>query len=95
MEDVYIYVTGMEIRLRKRQRGLDAFIVFGVPAQMPADVQMNGSNSDAHVQWFSTWRSEQMIMTSFHDVMRISHAIEGENYKRRTQQNLGAVIWVF
>ena len=26
---------------------------------------------------------EQMIMKSFHDVMRISHAIEGVNYKRR------------
>ena len=33
----YIYVTGAKIGLRKRQRGLHAFIVFGVLAQMPAD----------------------------------------------------------
>ena len=26
---IYIYISGMEIGLRKRQRGLDAFIVFG------------------------------------------------------------------
>ena len=39
--------------------------------------------------------SEQMIMTLFHDVTRISHAIEGGNYKRRALPNLGAVIWVF
>ena len=34
-------------------------------------------------------------MTSFHDVTRISHAIEGGNYKRRALLNLGAVTWVF
>ena len=34
-------------------------------------------------------------MMSFHDVTRISHAIERGNYKRRAQPNLGAVIWVF
>ena len=44
----YIYVTGMEIGLRKRQRGLDAYIVFRVLAWMPADVQMNGNVSDVH-----------------------------------------------
>ena len=43
-------VTGMEMGLRKRQRGLDAFIVFGVPAWMPSDVQMNGNISNAYVQ---------------------------------------------
>ena len=44
---------------------------------------------------FPAGRSEQMIMTLFHDVMGISHAIEGGNYKRRALPNLGAVIWVF
>ena len=44
---------------------------------------------------FPAGRSEQMIMTSFHDIMRIPHAIEGGNYKRRAPPNLGAVIWVF
>ena len=39
--------------------------------------------------------SEQMIVTSFHDVMRISCAIEGRNYKRRAPPNLRAVVWVF
>ena len=46
----------MEIRLRKRQRGSDAFIVYGVLAWMLADAQMNGNVSDAHVQWFSHWK---------------------------------------
>ena len=27
--------------------------------------------------------------------MRISHAIEGGNYKRRAQPNLKAILWVF
>ena len=27
--------------------------------------------------------------------MRISHAIEGGNYKKRAQPDLGVVIWVF
>ena len=43
----------MKIGLRKRWRGLDAIIVFGVLAWMPADVQMNSSVSNVHVQWFS------------------------------------------
>ena len=35
-------------------------------------------------------------MTSQYDVMRISHAVEGGNYKRRVDTNLRAtVIWVF
>ena len=46
----------MEIGLRKRQRGLDAFIVFGVLVWMPADVQTNDDVSDVHVQWFSCWK---------------------------------------
>ena len=46
----------MEIGLRKRWRGSDAFIVFGVLAWMLADVQMNGNVSDAHTRWFSHWK---------------------------------------
>ena len=46
----------MEIRLRKRQRGLDAFILIGVLAWTLADVQTNSGISDAHVQWFSLWK---------------------------------------
>ena len=49
----HIYVTGMEIGLRKRWRALDAIIVFRVPVCMPADAQMNGDISYVHVQWFS------------------------------------------
>ena len=45
-----VCVTDMEIGLKKRQRGLDVFIVFRVPVQMPADVQMNGNVSNAHAQ---------------------------------------------
>ena len=44
---------------------------------------------------FPTGRSKQMIMTSWNDITRISHAIEGGNYKRRAHPNLEAVIWVF
>ena len=50
---VCVCVRGMEIGLRKRWRGLDAFIVFGVLAWTQVDLQMNGNVSDAHVQWFS------------------------------------------
>ena len=32
---------------------------------------------------FPTLRSEQMIVTSYNDVTRISHATVGGNYKRR------------
>ena len=46
----------MEIGLRKRQRGLDVFIVFGVLVWMPVDVQTNGNISDVHAQWFSHWK---------------------------------------
>ena len=46
----------MEIGLRKRWKGLDAFILIGIPAWMPADVQTNSNVSDAHVQWFSCWK---------------------------------------
>ena len=56
----------MEIGLRKRWRGSDAFIVFGVLAWMLADVQMNGDVSNAHVQWFSHWK----IKADDHDVMK-------------------------
>ena len=49
-------VTGTEIGLRKRRRGSDAFIVFGVLAWMPAGAQMNGDVSNAHAQWFSCWK---------------------------------------
>ena len=46
----------MRIGLRKRQRGLDAIIVFGVLAWMLADAQTNGNVLDVHVQWFSHWK---------------------------------------
>ena len=40
-----------------------------------------------------------MIMTSLYDVMRVSRAIEGGNYKRRALPNLRAAavtaVWVF
>ena len=42
--------------LRKRWRGMDAFIVFRVLVWMPADVQIKGNVSDAHAQWFSHWK---------------------------------------
>ena len=62
-------VTGMEIGLRKRWRGLDAIILIGVPAWMLEDVQMNGSISDAHAQWFSHWK----IRADNCDIMKWCH----------------------
>ena len=62
-------VTGMKIGLRKRWRGLDAFIVFEVWAWMPADVQTNSGNSDVHAQWFSHWK----IRADNHDVISWHH----------------------
>ena len=59
----------MKIGLRKRQRGLDAFIVLGVPVRMPADVQKNGSSSDAYLQWFSHWK----IRADDHDIISCHH----------------------
>ena len=56
----------MEIRFRKRQRGLDVFILVRVLVWTPADVQMNGSNSIVHVQWFSHWK----IRADNHDIMK-------------------------
>ena len=55
--------------LRKRQIGSDAFIVFGVPARMPADVQTNVCSSDVHVQWFPHWK----IRADDHDVISCCH----------------------
>ena len=46
----------MKIGLRKRQRDLDAFVVFGASVRMLADVQMNVCSSEAHAQWFSHWK---------------------------------------
>ena len=43
---------------------------------------------------FPTGNLEQMIVTSWNEVTRISHAIEEGNYKRRVQPDLGTVIWV-
>ena len=59
-------VTGMEIVLRKGQRGLDAFILIGALVWTPADVQTNGCDSNAHVQWFSHWK----IRADDRDVMK-------------------------
>ena len=44
---------------------------------------------------FPAGRLEQMIVTSFHDVTRISHAVDGGKYIRRALLNLRAVICVF
>ena len=41
-----------------------AFVVFGVLAWMPADMQMNHGSSDAHVQQFSC----KKIRADDHDI---------------------------
>ena len=42
-----------------------AFVVFGVPAWMLADMQTNHVGSIAHAQWFSHWK----IRADDHDVL--------------------------
>ena len=44
---------------------------------------------------FPAGRSKQMIMTSWNDVIMISHSILGGNYKRRAHPILRPAIWVF
>ena len=61
-----------------------------VLVQILVDVMTNVMHSG-----FPTGRSEQTIVMSFYDITRISHAIEGGNYKKRAPPNLRAVIWVF
>ena len=53
------------MEIGKRWRSLDAFIVFGILAWMPADVQTNSNISNVQVQWFSHWK----IRTDDCDVM--------------------------
>ena len=87
-----IYVRGAKIGLRKRLRGSDTFKVFRVLVWMCR--QMMVIPMCMH-SCFPARRSEQTIVMSFHDITRISCAIEEGNYKRRAQLNLGAVVWVF
>ena len=42
---------------------------------MPVDMQADHGISSVHVQCFSYWKVEQMIMTSSNDVTTIAHAI--------------------
>ena len=68
---------------------------------MLVDVQTNCGSSAVHAQWFPTLRLEQMIVTSLYDVMRISHATVGGNYKKEsmTKPWVGCCccvfVWVF
>ena len=73
------YVTGTEKGSEKRRQGLDG--IFGMDA---------GRYADELWQFFCTCTVvltteilEQMIVTSLYDVMRVSHATVGGNYKRR------------
>ena len=52
------------IWVRKEMKRFGAFVVSGVLARMPADVQMNISGSGIHVRWFSHWK----IRADDHDI---------------------------
>ena len=52
--------------VRKETKRFRAFIIFGVPVWMLADVQMNHGGSNVHVQWFSHWK----IRADDHDIMK-------------------------
>ena len=57
-------------------------------------VQVNPGNSPAHAQCFSHLNGEQMILTSFGDVIIIVLMHLGIGYKRKACKSLWAVIWV-
>ena len=51
--------------IAKETKSFGVLIVFGVPAWMPADVQMNTGSSDVHAQWFSCLK----IRADDHDII--------------------------
>ena len=51
--------------IRKETKRFGAFIVFGVLAWMPADMQMNHGSYNAHAQWFSHWK----MRADDHDIL--------------------------
>ena len=54
---IYVYICHRhENRVRKETKRFGAFVVFGFPAWMQADVQMNHGGSNVHAQWFSCWK---------------------------------------
>ena len=58
-------VSQVQNQVKEETTGSDAFIVFGVLAQMPAGAQTNDGGSNMHVQWFSCWK----IRADDHDVI--------------------------
>ena len=52
-------------QVRKETKGFGAFVIFGVPAWIPADEQTNVSGSGMHAQWFSHWN----IRADDHDII--------------------------
>ena len=55
--------------ITKEMKRFRALVVFGVPAWMLADTQMNTGSSYAHAQWFS----HQKIRADNHDVIMWHH----------------------
>ena len=51
--------------VRKETKRFRALVVFGVPARMLANAQMNIGSSGAHAQWFSHWK----IRAGDHDII--------------------------
>ena len=85
----------MKIGLRKRWRHSDAFTAFGFWHGYWQMCRWMVTFLMCMHSGFSTGRLEQMMVTSWNYITRISCTIEGGNYKRRAQPNLGAVIWFF
>ena len=87
-------VTGMKLRIRKRQCGSGVVIVtedFGGDARMCRQIMAFLPHM---CSGFPTEKVEQMIVTSQNDVTVICCAIEGGMYIRKASLSLGAVIWV-
>ena len=56
----------LENQVRKEMKKFGAFVIFGVPVWMLADVQTNHGSSNAHSQWFSHGK----IRADDHDIMK-------------------------
>ena len=78
----------LQERVWKETMRFQTFVINGYLAWMLVGVQMNRGSSSAHVQWLSHLIGGADDCDIINDVTRISHAIEGGNYKRGSATEL-------
>ena len=77
-----------ENRFRKEMTRFPTFILIGYLAWMPVGMQTNHGSFSVHAQWFSHQNGGADILMSLNDIMRISHAYKGGNYKKGSATKL-------